>query len=305
MTLKYNPLLPVGLDDTGSGGGSSLTVKDQDGTPTVSNVTTIKVTNGKLTDDGSGTVSLDLSGSAGTVVVNPGVISMTGVKYVSGYLGGLASGDNVLYTAPAGKRAIINAFNVYNDTAGSINFYPFLRISGTNYKYSGTLACSANSPNGVATAVNIILEPGEGFGINVASTGMNAWARIIEYDNTVPIYAAKKVGSWASGDNTIYTVPTATNAVLIDGVGTIVQNVTSMNYYNSSGGARTVRWFSVPSGGSTGATTRVSASSSIGNDTRSSLIVSHTMATGHSIVLNTNATTDTQVAWVMVMELPN
>lgn len=45
--------------------GSSLTVEEQDGTPTVSNVNKIKVTNGTLTDDGSGVVSIDF-GSAAT-----------------------------------------------------------------------------------------------------------------------------------------------------------------------------------------------------------------------------------------------
>jgi hypothetical protein len=46
-------------------GGSSLTVEEQDGTPSVSNVTTIKVTNGTLTDDGSGVVSLS-TGAGGS-----------------------------------------------------------------------------------------------------------------------------------------------------------------------------------------------------------------------------------------------
>ena len=40
-----------------TGGGSSLTVQDVDGSPSVSNVTTIRVTNGSLTDNGGGTVT--------------------------------------------------------------------------------------------------------------------------------------------------------------------------------------------------------------------------------------------------------
>ena len=42
---------------------AGITFEEQDGTPTVSGVHTVKVTNGTLTDDGAGTVSLDLSGS--------------------------------------------------------------------------------------------------------------------------------------------------------------------------------------------------------------------------------------------------
>lgn len=45
--------------------GASLTVEEADGTPSVADVIKIKVTNGTLTDDGSGVVSLDF-GSAAT-----------------------------------------------------------------------------------------------------------------------------------------------------------------------------------------------------------------------------------------------
>jgi hypothetical protein len=54
-----------------AGGGGGITVEEQDGTPTVSNVTTIKVTNGTLTDDGSGVVSIDTGGGGGSGEVIP------------------------------------------------------------------------------------------------------------------------------------------------------------------------------------------------------------------------------------------
>lgn len=54
-------------DAQASSGGSSLTVEEQDGSPSVSSVSKIKVTNGDLTDDGSGTVSIDTSGSGSSV----------------------------------------------------------------------------------------------------------------------------------------------------------------------------------------------------------------------------------------------
>ena len=43
----------------------AITVKEEDSAPTVSSVTEIRVTNGALTDNGSGSVSLNLSGGAG------------------------------------------------------------------------------------------------------------------------------------------------------------------------------------------------------------------------------------------------
>lgn len=38
-----------------------LRVQEIDGTPLVNNVTTIKVTNGRLTNDGAGVITLDIS----------------------------------------------------------------------------------------------------------------------------------------------------------------------------------------------------------------------------------------------------
>jgi hypothetical protein len=64
VQLLYNGTnwLQVG----GSGGGGSITVKEADGTPTVSNVTTIVVSNGTLTNDGSGQVTITTGGSGST-----------------------------------------------------------------------------------------------------------------------------------------------------------------------------------------------------------------------------------------------
>lgn len=62
---------PIVLGTTGltftqfsSGGGASLTVQEIDGAPLDNAVTIIRVTNGKLTDNGVGDVTLDLSGTA-------------------------------------------------------------------------------------------------------------------------------------------------------------------------------------------------------------------------------------------------
>ncbi len=62
--LVYDSTSSKWLPEAQSGGGA-LTVEEADGTPSVGSVTKIKVTNGTLTDDGSGVVSLDF-GSAAT-----------------------------------------------------------------------------------------------------------------------------------------------------------------------------------------------------------------------------------------------
>lgn len=50
---------------SGGSGGSPLTVQELDGTPSVASVTGIKVTNGTLTDNGDGTVTIDTGAGGG------------------------------------------------------------------------------------------------------------------------------------------------------------------------------------------------------------------------------------------------
>ena len=57
-----------GVVSWGSGAGFNLTVQDIDGTPTVANVNTIKFTNGSVTDDGSGVVTVTTGGGGSSNV---------------------------------------------------------------------------------------------------------------------------------------------------------------------------------------------------------------------------------------------
>jgi hypothetical protein len=52
------------LTAAANGTGGGITVEEVDGTPSVASVTKVKVTNGTLTDNGSGTVTLDFGSSA-------------------------------------------------------------------------------------------------------------------------------------------------------------------------------------------------------------------------------------------------
>lgn len=54
-----------------SGGGSPLTVQELDGAPLVANVTTLNVTNGTLTDNGSGSVTITTGGGGGGGITGP------------------------------------------------------------------------------------------------------------------------------------------------------------------------------------------------------------------------------------------
>lgn len=92
LPKKDGTTSPPGAQGPPGPAGPSLTVKEQDGTPTVANVNTIKVTNGKLTDDGGGVVSLDLSGGGGG-----GITQLTGPVTA-----GPGSGSQVTTITPVG-----------------------------------------------------------------------------------------------------------------------------------------------------------------------------------------------------------
>ena len=57
---------------SGGGGTASITVEEVDGTPSVSNVNTIVVSNGTLTDDGGGQVTISTGGGGGGVSYSAG-----------------------------------------------------------------------------------------------------------------------------------------------------------------------------------------------------------------------------------------
>ncbi|MFN2576343.1 MAG: tail fiber domain-containing protein [Pyrinomonadaceae bacterium] len=53
-----------------AGGGASLTVKEEDGNPSVTSVSELRVSNGTLTDNGAGSVSITTSGTGGSSILN-------------------------------------------------------------------------------------------------------------------------------------------------------------------------------------------------------------------------------------------
>lgn len=313
LTAKVTGTLPV---TNGGSGNSSLTTYSvlcggTTSTGAMQQVSGVGTSGQVLTSNGAGALPTwqAAGGGGSTPVVNSGLRGLgttSDVKYKRAFTSGLASGNNIVYTAPANTRAYINAFGVYNTSGSAVSFYPTWVIGGTHYKFNTTLSCGANAANQVATSVVIILEPGESFGINAATGSvLNGFARVVEYPSTTPVYAAKKFSSWTNGNNTLYTVPANTNAILIDGVGMTAQNVTSLNYYNSSGGSVTVTYHNVASGNSVSSAYQISAATAVGNDAKSVVVISHTLSSGDFININVNSSTDTQLAWLMVQELPN
>ncbi len=67
LTLGQGVIWGDGTFQNTASTGGSITVEEVDGTPSVSNVNTIKVSNGTLTDDGSGVVTITTGGGGGGV----------------------------------------------------------------------------------------------------------------------------------------------------------------------------------------------------------------------------------------------
>jgi len=78
----------------GGGGGSSLTVTEIDGIPNVTNVNTIKFSNGTVTDNGNGVVTVTSGGA--------GFIDQTPDNGTYGFLAGSVDGINTLFTVSQG-----------------------------------------------------------------------------------------------------------------------------------------------------------------------------------------------------------
>lgn len=106
-----------------------LRILTQDGTTDVRSVNTIKVTNGTLTDEGNGVVSLDITGGTGAV---DSVNGQTGAVVLD--TGDIAEGSNLYYTdgrVDARVTALDLATKTYVDTAVGVEEAARISADGT------------------------------------------------------------------------------------------------------------------------------------------------------------------------------
>lgn len=127
----------------GGGGGSSfnLTVEEQDGNPTVSNVNTIRVSNGTLTDEGGGVVSIVTGGGSvtpqtfGEIIDAGGTTQALTATYSGFNTGGVGQITNMTFASGAGS----DPDTLSPDTDGT-------------YQAVATFSVSSQSANRVVTA---------------------------------------------------------------------------------------------------------------------------------------------------------
>lgn len=100
--------MPTSPPSGGAGGGGTVTVKEVDGSPNVSSVSTIRVSNGTLTDDTGGQVTISTSAASLTVKEVDGAPNVSGVSTIRVSNGSLADdgGGQVTITVGGGGGSV-------------------------------------------------------------------------------------------------------------------------------------------------------------------------------------------------------
>lgn len=164
----------------GGGDGASLTVKENDNNPTVSGVNSISFTNGTVTDDGSGAVSVTISGTGApadatyiTQTANGTLSNEQALSLLANGCMGVTTATGVLdartITGTANQIAVTNGNCAGNPTL-SIPTNPTLPGTTTG-TFSGNLtgAVTGNADTATALAAN-----GSNCGAGQAPLGVNA-----------------------------------------------------------------------------------------------------------------------------------
>ena len=111
LLLLADPAWSQNIDGQ-AGGGASLTVKEADGAPTVSNVTSISVTNATLTDNGSGSVSIAISGTG----------APTDATYITQTTNGTLSNEQALSALSNGCMGVTSSASGTVKPSGKVTF---------------------------------------------------------------------------------------------------------------------------------------------------------------------------------------
>jgi len=227
-------------------------------------------------------------------------------KFINGFVGNAGSGDIDLYTVPTGRRAMAFGISQFHSGADTTGFSQ-VKIGGSYYRLGSnlTLTTTASQMQSSPGFFNgYIAEAGETLAVNLTAAGLNIWFRIIEFDNTSPLRTVKKIASWSAGDNTIYTVTAGKTGLIFITPSTATATVQgSITVGNSSGSTRTYNGYLVPNGGSSGATNQFLNATTLTNNNGSPYSLPACLNSGDFVVLNTDAATDTQVAFVTIYEV--
>lgn len=245
--------------------------------------------------------------TSSNVLIGTRAVILPRGKYVRGHAVAPAAGRTDIYTVPAGRRAIITNHAAYRTSGTSLVYWHELNLSGTYYRLEDTRGTTSGTQYGSAPLFPI-LEPADVLTINVSSGAVGTtalWWDIWEFDSNAPLSSPRGVGTLASGDTTLYTVPSGKSALVLDGGYTGDQG--SCFYVNSSGGSLNSLFHAVPSGGSAATKNRLAAAATSVTDVtrhQADMNGGNTLATGDFIVHNLSGASASSIRWTTVLELP-
>lgn len=254
--------------------------------------------------------------SAASSITQPPVVVTTGYGQLSipgavnrgVYNGNIATGDVDLFTAGAGKRVAVIAVDAFNPTAGSINVFGEVKISGTYYRIHNTVTAVGIGAEALpAFILPYVLEPGESISINSSALGLNISLKLVEFPSTISYYTPK-LTTLAASTNTLYTVPAGKSASLQATNGSGLETLRQGNCVisNSTGGSITFSANIVPTGGAVATTNQISATAQTLLNLRANLFnCNQTMTAGDFINVTSNSATAGSFAYVTVYETNN
>jgi hypothetical protein len=229
---------------------------------------------------------------------------LTNVTYPPAYALSIGTGDIDIYTVPANRKAYAMTATVSNSSGSNIVALPEVKIGASYFPLAGLGVTSVTLTYGtaIATINPIILNATEKLSVNTNGSGLSIWYKVIEFDASNPLVSAR-ITSFSVGDNTLYTVTAAKTVEFFNeqlGIA-LTSAPVAFTYVNRSGTTRTVNAYAVPSGGSTANQNSI-FQGTVSNNNQKVQIHPGNLSPGDFIVLNVDANTATQFAWVNYVE---
>lgn len=224
-------------------------------------------------------------------------VTAAGCYMTNVYAPNLPSGDNDIFTPPAGKIAI--PIGIVKSTTNLTSGNAFDRLK-TNSVYYTLRSATILVTNAIGTGANasFVFQENETYAVNTAQTGANVIASFLVAPTDYPFKCAKLI-PLPSGTSTLYTVPAGKmiTGPQIAGGNNLIQQI----YTNHSGSNRTIQIYIVPSGGSVGSTTLMQTSTVATATVLTITLLGHLEA-GDSVVVTTDGSGANESMWFSFVE---
>lgn len=213
----------------------------------------------------------------------------------------LATGDNDLYTVPAGKRAVVGGTNIYNNSAGNITTHNQVKISGTYYRVSNDLTITSGNSNQHNQV--FMLEVDDIFSVNSTTTnGLNVDAMVLEFDSTSKLTQGRVTGP-STGNNTLFTCPASHTCIALREAPWVTTG--QPFFFTADGSARSVFLMNVPSGQVAGNDYKLSPAFNINANSVNTVNNYISMVAGDFISMNVSTGNSAQIGWIIMLTIPN